>query len=51
MKTIIKGIELHGVKIGLENRDDTNPKQLLKTLRELNMSNVGLTFDVGHFYN
>ena len=51
LKSIIKSIETHDVKIGLENRDDTDPKQLLKTLKELNMRNVGLTFDMGHFYN
>lgn len=36
--------------IGLENREDTDPKLLLETFKELKMKNVELTYDVGHAY-
>lgn len=48
LKSIIRNTDLYDVKIGLENRNDTDPKQLLEVFKELNLRSVGLTLDIGH---
>ena len=51
LKSIINSVDLLDIRVGLENRGDTDPKKLFKSFQELNLRNVGLTFDVGHAYN
>jgi len=50
VKPVLKAAAQHDLRIGLENKNESTPDQILSVLRELGANDLGVSFDVGHAY-